>query len=128
MKIYENDNYKIITNPTFNKILYLKMKKSNKKILHFISIFIIIIFIPNILNSNLEEVRMSLKEICYSYYMRGKNIQSNIAKDHFFSPEEATEQNINYLVTTNFTTSIYQELLNIIIPYSPDSLIDYSNK
>jgi len=98
------------------------------KILHFISIFIIIIFIPNILNSNLEEVRMSLKEICYSYYMRGKNIQSNIAKDHFFSPEEATEQNINYLVTTSFTTSIYEELLGIVIPISPTDLIDYSNK
>ena len=104
------------------------MEKSNKKILHFISIFIIIIFIPNILNSNLEEVRMSLKEICYSYYMRGKNIQSNIAKDHFFSPEEATEQNINYLVTTSFTTSIYEELLGIVIPISPTDLIDYSNK
>ena len=58
--------------------------------------------------------------------MRGKYIQSNTAKDKFFSPEEATSQNLNHLVTTSFTTTVYQELLNILVPYSPTDLLKYA--
>ena len=91
------------------------------------SIFIFLILIPEILNSTIEEFRNSLKEVAYSYYMRGKSIQWCVARDHFFSPEEATEQSANYLVTSSFTTTVYQELLNVVVPYSPSSLLQYAN-
>ena len=66
--------------------------------------------------SNIQEVRNAIKEIAYSYYMRGKHIQYDIYKKGFFNPEEATEQNINYLVCTDFTRNVYRQLLNITIP------------
>ena len=68
-----------------------------------------------------------LKEVAYSYYMRGKSIQWCVARDQFFPPEEATEQNANYLVTTSFTSSVYAELLNVVVPYAPYSLLKYAN-
>ena len=77
-------------------------------------------------NSTLEEVQTSLKEISYSYYMRGKYIQYNQAKAAWFSPEEATEQNNNFLVCSAFTTNVYRELLNITIPTSTGHLLEYS--
>jgi len=94
---------------------------------YFSSILIFLILLSDILNSTLEEFRNSLKEVAYSYYMRGKSIQWCVARDQFFSPEEATEQNANYLVTTSFTTSVYEELLNVVVPYSPSSLLKYAN-
>ena len=57
--------------------------------------------------------------------MRGKNIQYNDAKYAWFSPEEATEDNINYLVCAIFTRNVYQELLNISIPLSTTKLMNY---
>ena len=93
------------------------MKIKNKIFLYFI--LLSTFTIKYIENSTIQEVRDSIKEVIYSYYMRGKYIQSNTAKDKFFSPEEATSQNLNHLVTTSFTTSVYQELLNILVPYSP---------
>ena len=62
---------------------------------YFSSILIFLILLSDILNSTLEEFRNSLKEVAYSYYMRGKSIQYCMARDQFFSPEEATEQNAN---------------------------------
>ena len=59
--------------------------------------------------------------------MRGKSIQWCVARDHFFSPEESTEQNANYIVTTSFTSIVYEELLNVVVPYSPSSLLKYAN-
>ena len=102
------------------------MKNQNKIILYFIFTFIFTIILPYANNSKMEDVITSLREIAYSYYMRGESIQANINKDHFFSPEEATSQNINYLVSTSFTTTVYQELLNIVVPYSPADLLLYA--
>ena len=96
--------------------------------------FILIIFLYNLLlikmsyeiNSKFEEVQKALKEVAYSYYMRGKNIQYNSFKVHWFSPEEATSQNIKYLVCSGFTRNVYRELLNITIPMSTSELLNYS--
>lgn len=101
------------------------MKIKNKLFLYFIVISTFVI--TYIENSTLEEFRNCTKEIIYSYYMRGKYIQANTAKDKFFSPEEATSQNLHFLVTTSFTSTIYEELLNILVPYSPTHLSDYAN-
>ena len=38
----------------------------------------------------------------------------NSLKVNWFSPEEATSQNINYLVCSGFTRNVYRELLNTI--------------
>ena len=100
------------------------MKIKNTIFLYFI--LLSTFTIKYIENSTIQEVRDSIKEVIYSYYMRGKYIQSNTAKDKFFSPEEATSQNLNHLVTTSFTTTVYQELLNILVPYSPTDLLKYA--
>jgi len=94
---------------------------------YFSSLFLFLILFSQALNSTIEEFRNSLKEVAYSYYMKGKNIQWCVARDHFFSPEEVTEQNVNYIVTTSFTTSVYEELLNVVVPYSPYLLLKYAN-
>ena len=78
-------------------------------------------------NLSLKEIQKALKEVAYSYYMRGKNIQYNVLKsDLYFPPEEATPQNINNLVCTRFVISVYRELLNITIPNYIDALLKYS--
>ena len=73
-----------------------------------------------------DEVQIALKEVAYSYYMRGKFIQYNSLKVNWFSPEEATSQNINYLVCSGFTRNVYRELLNITIPLATMSLLTYA--
>ena len=77
-------------------------------------------------NPTFEEVQKAIQEVAYSYYMRGKNIQYNSHKVHWFSPEEATPQNINYLVCSGFTRNVYRELLNITIPTTTNTLLNYS--
>ena len=94
---------------------------------YFFSILIFLILLSDILNSTIEEFRNSLKEVAYSYYMRGKSIQYCMARDQFFSPEEATEQNANFIVTSSFTSSVYEELLNVVVPYVGSSLLKYAN-
>ena len=101
------------------------MKIKNQSFLYFLLIFSFTL--KYIENSTLKELRDCIKEITYSYYMRGKNIQCNAAKDQAFSPEEATSQNMRFFVTTSFTSTVYKELLNILVPYSPDHLIEYAN-
>ena len=64
----------------------------------------------------IQDVHKAFQEVAYSYYMRGKYIQYNSPKVHHFSPEEATSQNINYMVCAGFTRSVYLELLNITTP------------
>ena len=54
---------------------------------YFPSFFIFLILLPEILNSTIEEFRNSLKEVAYSYYMKGKSIQWCVSRDQFFSPE-----------------------------------------
>ena len=86
----------------------------------------ILIKITYELNPTFEEVQKALQEVAFGYYMRGKNIQYNSHKVHWFSPEEATSQNINYLVCSGFTRNVYRELLNITIPISTAALLNYS--
>ena len=64
-----------------------------KEFKKFISIFIIsLISVISLSNeqTKVEDVHKALQEIAYSYYMRGKDIQYNSHKVHYFSPEEAT--------------------------------------
>ena len=105
------------------------MKKISKiNVNSIIRFYFIVIALSYITSSTLEEVRIASQEVAYSYYMRGKYIQYNPSKDQFFPPEEATRQNINFLVCTSFTTTIYQELLNFTIPIYPQDLLDYGRE
>jgi len=78
--------------------------------------------------SNFEQVINALKEIAYSYYMRGENIQYNIQKVHWFNPEEATDQNMNFLVCSGLSRNVYRQLLNITIPHLTSDLLKYSRE
>ena len=75
---------------------------------------------------NISEVHSALKEVAFSYYMRGKNIQYETARSAFFSPEEATSQKINYVVCSKIIGNIYKELLNITTPKWTDDYITYA--
>ena len=79
---------------------------------------------------NLSDVHKALKEVAYSYYMRGPNIQYNTRKGllSFYSPEEATSQNTNYLVCSAYPKNVYYELLGIKIPPYTADLISYARK
>ena len=102
----------------------------NKNFYSFFSLLTFILIeitnIPYVFNSSLEEVRKAIQEVAYSYYMRGKYIQYNDMKEGFFPPEDATQQNINFLVCTTFTQTVFIELLNISIPGGPQPLLSYS--
>lgn len=73
-----------------------------------------------------DELQKAFRAVMYSYYMRGSNIQVNTMKTAFFTPEEATPQNINYLVCSGFAKNVYNELLNIKIPPYTENLLQYS--
>ena len=77
-----------------------------------------------------EKFETAFKEVAWSFYMRGKYIQYNSQKtnatDSFYSPEEATSQNINYSVCSGYSYYIYNELLNLKIPHYTSNLITYS--
>ena len=103
------------------------MKEYKKIISFFIFVFISGISITNEL-TNIQDVQKALQEVAYSYYMRGENIQYNIYKVHWFNPEEATEQNMNYLVCSGLTRNVYRQLLNITIPHLTNDLLKYSRE
>lgn len=74
------------------------------------------------------ELQKAFQEVAFSYYMRGANIQYNSMKRAVFSPEEATEQNLNYMVCSALPQNIYKELLDINIPPYTQSLLKYSRE
>ena len=88
-------------------------------------IFIFIINISYISNSSYNVVISSLKESAYSLYMRGKIIQY-VGKGSPFYPEDATQQNINYLICSYFVESTYKDLLTTYIPTESILLFRYS--
>ena len=104
------------------------MKEYNKLSSIFIITFIFLVNISYEQYIKVEDVRKALQEVAYSYYMRGKNIQYNAPKVHIFSPEEATSQNINFMVCSGFTKNVYRELLNISLPMPTGSLLSYSKE
>ena len=107
------------------------MKKWNQKFNYYIfnikSIYILGIIISYALNSTIEEVQMGLKEMAYSYYMRGKNIQYCLSEIGIFAPEDATKQNIQHTVCTTLATNVYKELLDINLP-SQSNFIPYARE
>ena len=60
--------------------------------------------------------------------MRDKNIQYNTCKADYFPPEDATSQNINFLVCSQFILSVYRELLNITLPNMMSAFMNYSRE
>ena len=104
----------------------LKNKKRDNLYPFFLLLVYFILF-PYVFNSTIEEVHKAIQEVAYSYYMRGKNIQYNDKKFNFFPPEDATQQNVNYLVCSLFTRTMFVELLNITIPGSSSTLLTYSS-
>ena len=88
-----------------------------------LNFLILLWFISFSSNTSLEEFRNALKEVAYSYYMRGKNIQYNLGKIGSFSPEDATEQNMNFMVCATFVRNVYRELLNITLPFDAQTLV-----
>ena len=104
------------------------MKEYKKLFSIFIIAFISGIDISYEQNLKILDVHKAFQEVAYSYYMRGKYIQYNSPKYHLFSPEEATSQNINYMVCAGLTRNLYNELLNITIPTGVISLLTYSKK
>lgn len=79
-------------------------------------------------NAELTEFQKAFQEVAFSYYMRGANIQYNSMKRAIFPPEEATEQNLNYMVCSALPQNIYKELLDINIPPYTQSLLKYSRE
>ena len=81
------------------------------------------------LNNSYNDTINALKEVAYSYYMRGTQIQYNSLKrsNSTFAPEEATSQNKNYMVCSGFTESVYKELLGVLIPRTTERLINYAS-
>ena len=77
--------------------------------------------------STIQEVRKAFQETAYSYYMKSKWIQYNHYKAKFFSPEEVTSQNVNFLVCSEFVKNVYKELLNITVPEDTGRLLSYAN-
>lgn len=111
----------------------------NKKIKLFISIIISIISTQIFLsiesiavesnsNTRYTDVQKALQEVAYAYYMRGPNIQYNSMKGlpSLYSPEEATSQNMNYMVCSAFTRNVYYDLLGIKIPPYTYSQLKYA--
>ena len=74
----------------------------------------------------ISEVLSALKEIAFSYYMRGKNIQYSSSRKALYSPEEATSQKINYMTCSKLVENVYKELLNITTPTITKDYINYA--
>ena len=102
------------------------MKKFHKIFNHFKSnliIFFCLELIPLSINSTLEEVQESLKEVAYSYYMRETNIQYNLGKRTIFPPEEATLNNKNFLICSYLVINIFKELINITVTLNIEAYV-----
>ena len=77
---------------------------------------------------SMDDMYKTIKEVMYSYYMRGPRIQYNSLKVNYFTPESATNQDTNYMVCSGFTRNVYYELLGIKIPAATADLLDYTEK
>ena len=96
----------------------LQNKNNSKNILSICSILILLFLIipPYALNSTLEEVHEAIKEVAYSFYMRGRYIQYSDPRNSAFHPEDATEQSHQFLVCWTLVQAVYTELINITVP------------
>ena len=97
--------------------------KNIRKLAYYLMLLFLFGLMSNSSNASLEECRNSLKEVAYSYYMRGKNIQYNLGKIGFFSPEDATDQYMNFMVCCMFVRNVYRELLDITLPTDSETIV-----
>ena len=93
---------------------------------YLVIILITLINLPYVINSTLEEVQEAIKEVAYSFYMRGKSVQFSDSKCNAFHPEDATPQQMHFLVCWTVAQSIYTELLNITVPLGDWKNFQYS--
>ena len=84
------------------------------------------------IESGIRNELKAIQAVADAYYARGKYIQYNSAKAHldnmYFGPEEATEQNRNYIVCSGLTRDVYEETLGIVIPRTTAKLLEYGSK
>ena len=106
-----------------------KNNKTNILSIYSVLFLILISFInlPYTLNSTLEEIHEAIKEVAYSFYMRGRYVQFSDSKFNAFHPEDATEQKMNFLVCWTLVQAIYTEMLNITIPLGDGKNFYYSS-
>ena len=103
------------------------MKKKLKLIINFI-IIILFIFSAKSYASSYEEVHEAFQEVVKAYYMHGANIQYTTRKSSFFAPEDATSQNLKYLVCSTFAKNVYHELLELEVDDIPTWTNDWLNR
>jgi hypothetical protein len=68
--------------------------------------FIFLIIISSVYNSSIEEVKMGLKEVAYSYYMRG-NIFNIMLIEDLFSPQKKQINKILIIYVVLFLLEIF---------------------
>ncbi|MBR6505411.1 DUF11 domain-containing protein [Candidatus Saccharibacteria bacterium] len=74
------------------------------------------------------DVHKAIQQTAYSYYMRGARFQYNSLKANssYYSPEEATVQNMNYVTCSAFVKNVYYDLLGVKIPPYTASHLTYA--
>ena len=76
----------------------------------------------------MDDMYKAIKEVMYSYYMRGNSINYSDSKTlRYFPPESATSQNARFTVCAGYATTVYKELADITIPWS-SRLIEYASQ
>jgi len=103
-----------------------------KKILYIFLVLFLIISIPLVKADtiSMDDFDKAVKEVMFSYYMRGKSIQYNSSKTNssgsVHPPEESTPQNVNYLVCSALPYNVYNELLGFAIPQYTTGQIEHA--
>lgn len=76
-----------------------------------------------------EDAKNSIKEVMKAYYLRGERLQYNYSRAGYgtFSPEEATTQDMNYLVCGSYIYSTYAEAFGVTATDFPKYNFDIIN-
>lgn len=103
-----------------------------------ICIFFILLLMTNTIvvkaddSISVDDFEKAIKEVMFSYYMRGKYIQYNSSKTNssgsVYPPEEASSQNINYLVCSALPYNVYNEIIGFAIPQYTTGQVEHARK
>ncbi len=104
------------------------MKKKLNLIIFIIFIIQFVFSVKSMASTSYKDVQKAWQEVVNSYYMHGINIQYTTRKASLFPPEEATSQNLTYMVCSTFAKNINYDLLGIKEPTYTYDLIDYGKE